>query len=143
MKKIEWKYVGPELNDQDISDAVTVLSVQLPGDYLAFLRKHNGGRPMPNAVNISGRSDAVFEQLLRLDIQAPHGVIKVWNALRGRTKEELVPFASDPFGNLFCFDYSDHLPCSVVFWNHESGSSTFVARSFSALLEMLHPPVFR
>jgi hypothetical protein len=136
--KIEWKYVGPDINDQTVVDVESVLSVKLPADYLACLRKKNGGRPIPNAVNVSGRVDVVFENLLRLDIQAPHGVIKVWNVLRARTKEGVIPFASDPFGNLFCFEYLDRKSCSVVFWNHEDGLSTFVSNSFSELLEMLH-----
>ena len=140
MHKLEWKYIGPELSDQNILDVESVLSVRLPSDYLDCLRKHNGGRPIPNCIDVSGRQSAIFEQLLRLDIQAPYGVIKVWNALRGRAKETMIPFASDPFGNLFCFEYLDKKAYSVVFWNHENGISTFITQTFTELLEMLHHP---
>lgn len=59
----------------------------------------------------------------------------------------VIAFGEDPFGNFWCFDYSDHdEQPSVVFWNHELAQTVsdynfdFVSNSFSEFLNKIQEP---
>ena len=139
MHEITWKYGGP-VSEEDVGSVEANLAVVLPSDYRAFVREHNGARPRPNAVEIPGKREVVMEGLLRLDSGARESVNSAALALRKRGDRNLVPFGRDPFGNLFCFQYSGRSVSEVVFWDHENGSASSICKTFSDLVGLLHEP---
>ncbi len=139
MEEIKWKY-GSQLSDETISAVESRLTVFFPSDYRRLVARHNGGRPKPNAIEIPGKREAVMERLLRLDAEGGDSVQGATAILQSRGYENLVPFASDPFGNLFCFRFVGADGDFVVYWEHESGEVTTIAKSLSDFLEHLQHP---
>lgn len=140
MQEIKWKFGSP-VSDEVVRAAESQLGVVFPSDYRTLVGQHNGGRPKPNAVEIPGRREAVMERLVRLDACAGDDVASAVAVLRGRGQGNLVPFASDPFGNLFCFQFARKVQSAVVFWEHETGSVSAICKTFSDLLALLRPPL--
>ena len=138
MREITWKYGGPASEDE-IRSVETSVSVALPADYRAFVVEHNGARPKPNAVDLPGEREVIMERLLHLDAGAKENVVGAALVIRKR-QDGLVPFGGDPFGNLFCFQYSGKTVSAVVFWDHESGNASTICRTFSELIGLLHSP---
>ena len=114
--------------------------MRFPTDYLECVRTNNGGRPKPFVVDIPGRKEAVCEKLLRLDKAGMNTICDAAGAIRGQSTYALVPFAEDPFGNYFCFDYSESTSPRVSFWDHEKEQLIVVSDSFSSFLTMLYEP---
>lgn len=139
MQEIEWRYGGP-ISEEDIRSVESRLAVVFPGDFRTFIIEHNGARPRPNTIDIPGKREVVMERLVRLDAGSKENVTSVATAVRKLRQGNLVPFASDPFGNLFCFQYAGKVASAVVFWDHESGSTSVVCKTFSELLGLLHAP---
>lgn len=137
MQMIIWKYGSP-LSNEVVRSVESQLAVVFPSDYRALVTAHNGSRPKPNAVEIPGNGEAVMERLVRVDAGAAENVMSVATILRSRGLVNLVPFASDPFGNLFCFQFSGKSLSAVVFWEHENGSVSTICTTFSELLCLLH-----
>ena len=138
MTEIKWEYAGPSISEDDMRSLECTLAVALPADYKSFTREHDGARPKPNAVELSGGREIVMERLLRIEAGSKDNLESAAEALKKRG-QNLVPFGSDPFGNLFCFKYSGKTAKAVVFWNHESNSSSMICGTFSELLESLRP----
>ena len=139
MQEIKWKYGSP-VGDEVVRAVESQLGVVFPSDYRTVVAEHNGGRPKPNAVEIPGRREAVVERLVRLDAGGGEDVPSAAAVLKDRGQGRLVPFASDPFGNLFCFQFARNAPSAVVFWEHESGSVSTICQTFTDLLALLRPP---
>jgi cell wall assembly regulator SMI1 len=138
MYEISWN-LGEPASQEVLRSVEETLSVALPADYRSFVREHNGARPRPNAVDLPDKREVVMERLLRLDSGANENVSRAAQVIR-RRRPGLVPFGRDPFGNLFCFQYSGKSISAVVFWDHESGLTSTVCKSFSELTALLHPP---
>ena len=134
-----WKYGNPA-SDEAIRSVETQLAIAFPADYRAIVAQHNGGRPKPNAVDAPGKREVIMERLMSVDAGAKDNVAAATLVARKRHQSNLVPFASDPFGNLFCFQVAGKTPSAVVFWDHESGALTGICKTFPELLGMLHEP---
>ncbi len=134
-----WKY-GERATDGSIRTLEETLSIKLPEDFIEVVRQHDGGRPWPNAVDVPGGHEEMFERLLSVSGVTGETVLEAAEVLRKQQKDKLVPFGRDAFGNLFCFEYRGPEPVGVVFWDHETGNSTRVCGSFTELLALLHEP---
>jgi cell wall assembly regulator SMI1 len=139
MADIKWKY-GGSVSEKDICSVESALGVTLPTDYRIFVADHNGARPKPKAIDIPGKREGVMERLVHLDSGTSDNVSSAATALRSRGQGGLVPFASDPFGNLFCFQFSGNSVIAVVFWDHETNSTSRICNTFSELVGLLRPP---
>ena len=91
-------------------------------------------------VLVGEKREAVLERLLPLGVGVRGGVVTFADILREQGHPHLLPFASDPFGNLFCFRYEGAAVSDVVFWDHETAGTMPVCKTFSELLKALHLP---
>jgi hypothetical protein len=139
MTEIQWRYTGPSTSEEDIRSLEGLLAVVLPADYKSFIQEHSGARPRPNAIELPGGHEAIMERLLHIEAGAKGNLTSVAEALRKQGELSLVPFGSDPFGNLFCFKYIGKTAKAVVFWNHESNVSITLCATFVDLLKLLCP----
>jgi hypothetical protein len=66
--------------------------------------------------------------------------IEVFNR-RGRIPVDLLPIATDPFGNLLLLGMSGPRADKVYFWDHNTGGDdvTLIANSFDDFLALLRP----
>ena len=135
MKWLNYKGISKDI----IKSVEHRLQITLPDDYKQIVLKYDGGYPNPNHFKV-GEKVEIFNNLISLDGNECNNIYEVLEDLQTRIGDQLIPFAEDGFGNLFCFDYSDDK--SIVFWNHEKNyyefkEATFVCSSFSSLIESL------
>ena len=138
MSVVEWKYAEPLSDDEDLHALEEHVMLPLPTDFRAFVREHNGALPKPNAISLSGGWEVLVNHLLRIESTAVDNLRACATALwQEHRAMKLLPFANDPFGNLFCFEYSGREVTGVVFWDHENGASSRVGSTFSEFVEAL------
>lgn len=135
-----WKTSSQGVTEQEIQDVENQLGVCFPKDFIDIVRKPNAGRPTPKVIDVCG-SGQVVRQLLSFLPGGQTYIVEETEDLRDDgLDEKIIPFANDPFGNYFCFDFrvSDSNP-EIVFYDHETDPDeddafTFVSNSFTSFL---------
>lgn len=127
--------------------------VKLPEDYLAFLRRANGGSPTLRRFNADGEEWSIeeFYRLAppRLPTREDVGLAaddefdfgNLWHEtedLRERVGGRLVPIASDAFGNIFALDCRASSAPVVVVDFGDNRRQRHIADAFSEFLSLLH-----
>ena len=140
---IEWKWAELPLEESVVKQVELKLKVKFPKDYISIVLKYNSGNPSKRCFDFNNRKDVVFDSLLNLNEGGDDpSLIETYNNVKDRLPKKIVPFASDPFGNLICFNFNKN-PASICFWDHEISainidkSITPVSKSFTDLLNML------
>ena len=160
MNKLKWRRPGMPITREDILKVEQYFNIKFPDDYVNCTLKFHGASVTPYCIDVNKRK-RVFANLLSFSDESVDNIIQIYNSSKERLKEGLFPFACDPAGNLFCFDYrKNNENPSVVFWNHELAVNEldyspeelkrfnlsevqekaveFVCNSFTNLLNMLH-----
>ena len=131
MNNITWKYVKPLADEKSIEDFEALVKVELPKDLKEIILSANGGRPSLRYYDLVTEKDKEFKSLLsfnRNDIENVFAFYPLDSAI-----ENLVPFATDPAGNMFVLnDGKIHL------WLHEADKTIYLADSFTGFLGLLH-----
>jgi hypothetical protein len=137
---VKWILTKGELSREGVLKVEEALDVSFPSDYVDCVLLKNGGQPIPDTFDFEGRTEAVFNSLIDLNLDEGRNIVKVYHHLKDRLPGKVYPFADDPFGNYLCFDYRGGKDPSVVFWDHEQSNDevSFVCNSFSELLDLLH-----
>lgn len=160
MSSINWKRPGQPLNREDIKKVEEIFGVCFPEDYANCVQLYHGAKARPNGLDLNGNI-RVFAMLLSFSDDSVYNIVKAYFDSKDRFKEGIFPFACDPSGNYFCFDYrEDKNNPSIVFWSHEIAVNESdysqeqlkrinisdaqekamerVCSSFTELLDMLH-----
>jgi hypothetical protein len=125
--------------------------VTLPADYRAFLMTQNGGCPRVNRVRFGRRSATTVNTFFFLGRPRakPPRLERGWDdenlwdetfVARRQLGERVVPFAADPFGDYFFFDYRRPGPRVAIALHEDGFKFLTVARSFSDFLDKLERP---
>jgi hypothetical protein len=126
---MEIKYVKQLKDENSISIFAKNNGVDFPEEFIEFVKKNNGGRPVKNEVVLTNGSEKVVNSFLSFNDEDKENVYK---ARRWVSNKNLIPFANDPAGNYYCL-----LDGKVVFYFHEDDSVVDVAESFGTFLEKL------
>jgi hypothetical protein len=142
--------LGAPLSDSEVSTLEGQLRVSLPLDYAAFLQEHNGGSPYPNVFPITGfdmDNQGILTYFFGVKSGAATDLVDSAQVFHNRVPPELLPIATDVFGNLVCLAVSGPDRGKVYFWFHEEESDDdeaptydnvyFVADSFTELITSL------
>lgn len=122
--------------DESILQAVErKLGVTLPADYRKTILTNSGGVPDKRVFAVRGQ-ERVFSRLLSAEADRHPNLVDALAWTEGGSRR-LVPFATDPFGNMLCFAYVTDDFCTVAFAEAESGEITPVSPSFTAFLCLL------
>ena len=132
MADITWKYVKPLSKIDAIEDFEKENNISLPLDLKKCIKANNGGRPSLKVFDTDDSKERVFKTLLSFNESDVENIYKYFPIIYSHSNN-LIPFASDPFGNYICLQDS-----KVVLFLHETGKSEYIADSFSGLLEKLH-----
>jgi len=141
--------VGRPLSDVDIQTLEKRLGVSLPEDYKAFLKKNNGGRPIPKFFPILGfQNNPVGQVQDFFGIDDPVKSCNLdWNydVMRGRMLGNLFPIACEDGGSLICLSLFGSDKGAVYYWNYygEAHPPTYdnvyqIAGTFQGFLDSLH-----
>lgn len=128
--KVVWHY-GESITDEEYEQLQSNLKVVLPDDFYQVVKEHNKGRPAPNVFK-SSAGELVVDRLLDVKTSGSESIWAFRDIPKGSTR--LVPFALDPFGNLFCFSVENGKAGAVWFYNQESSKSVHLADTFQEVL---------
>jgi len=141
--EIEWINKNEELDENEIKYVEDILYIKFPEDYISCIRNNDGAYPVPDTFNIQN-DEETLNNLLSLHKDKGNFLLQVYENVKDRMLEKIIPFARDPFGNLLCFDYRDDVQPTIVFWEHErafnnkENAISLICNTFSELLNMLH-----
>jgi DNA-binding beta-propeller fold protein YncE len=132
MSDITWKYIKPLDSETLINDFERENGIIFPSDLKNCFVKNNGGRPSKNVFDTDCSKEKVFKTLLSFNKSDPENIYMVFSVF-DKERNRLIPFASDPSGDLLCLQNDN-----IVLYLHETGSIEKVADSFSELLSKLY-----
>ncbi len=119
---------GRQLSHDDIRWIESRMGIRLPGEYIAFLLRHNGGRPIPNAYPIEGLENNPFGVVRTFfGIDDPIESCNLdwtYDVVRGRIPANLLPIACDDGGDLICLSLFGEDAGAVLFWDRHTEPST-------------------
>ena len=145
-KKIYWSDVQPLEDPHLIDEYEEFVGFRFPEDFRACALENNGGMP---SLKEDGPSVGVMADcgegldfccLLNFNKREDFEDNTIWWSLEeidypSRIAERYVHFAEDSFGNFYCFDKRDS---SIVLLEHEDGSVTRVAKTFTDMLNAFY-----
>ena len=127
------------------------LGAVLPADYRQFLLAHNGGDFLPDQIILPGRSEpyAAIGSAFGL-YDGPYALETVFRNVVGEVPADLLPFAEDAGGNLFCVGIRGAHYGRIYYWDHELSTPgaeepgwnnlTLLAGSFGTFVAALGGP---
>jgi hypothetical protein len=150
LNKFTWIRPLLPITIQDIQAIERKLDVVFPNLFVECVLRYNGAYVQPSDIYIKGRGLAVLNVLTSLvNYEAGVYLVDEMAIMAMRLPPGLIPFALDPSGNHFCFDYRGDTirEPSIVFVDHEGftslkGSNIFqVCSTFEQLLRSLHTSI--
>ncbi len=149
MVKVRFEKTGPAINESDIVAFEREIGYALPEDYRAFMLRHNGGVPHPDAIFVDALPDGVPAQILSFkSLIHDMGIMtigSIYNDTSKRIAKHVLPIAPDTIGSLFLMSLDGADRGNIYYENcyYEEGdkeptgpfdATYFVASSFSELL---------
>lgn len=125
------KYIKPIMDETCIVRFQEIIGVKFDESYVDFILKNNGGRPEKNLILLGDGAEYILNKFLSFNETDKENIYKA----KKRVEEDdvsLIPFASDPAGDYFCF-----LSGRIYLYDHETGGAKEIADSFTDFLEML------
>lgn len=135
------------------------LGILLPEEYVALIRRSNGGVPVRNVFRVGGQERLIERFLCILDdpeSDERHGAYDVgvvWSQISERLLDDpdlvgtnVLPIAALFAGDMLCLDFrEDPAAPAVVVWDHEQSEEfrphfTPVADSLTGFLQLLQTP---
>lgn len=129
---MNWKYVKPLKNANAVKEFEEANGFSLPQDICDCIQEYNGGRPDRKCFDTEETEGRMIKCLLSYNPEDPETVYDACKALPG---ENLVPVASEPGGDLICYDETDK---TIVVWLHETNGREKVADTFTEFLDDLY-----
>lgn len=137
--EIKWILSVPTTKNA-LNIAENYYQVVFPKEYKEIVLQYNRAVPRPCCVYTNGK-ERVFARLLSINTDDKMNIYNFSEIIDMNKERKMIAFGEDPFGNLWCFDYSDgnSQPC-IVFWNHEMAHTIsnynpdFVSDSFQEFL---------
>lgn len=138
-------------NGTDVEQLERLVGAALPADYKQFLTRNNGGRPAPSTFSFEqyGKpQESLVDWFFTLDDKEEDYLLsKEIEVYTDRTPAQLLPIATDPFGNVVLLDVGAKSVGAIYFWDHENESPnddawwdniSFIAPSFTEFVNGLH-----
>ena len=115
-------------DDEYVMDVASELGVRFPLEYLALLKRANGGKPIQQYFAL-GNNEKVIERFLSFVAnykESPFGIYDievVWSQIEDRLEEGICPFAMVFAGDFLCFDCrQENKEPSIVLWDHDKAA---------------------
>jgi cell wall assembly regulator SMI1 len=137
------KHSKPNLTEDEIKKVEVALGISFPKEYKEIVRKYNGALIEPNVIDFNDEEE-VFEMFIDLLPNQEFNIVSTVKTFqkRERLPKKVIPIATDPGGNYFCYDFrisESHPP--IVFFDHElewdNDNLTYVRPNLTELLNDL------
>jgi hypothetical protein len=129
-------YIPERVDAGALESAERRLRTRLPSDYRDAILEF--GLPRPTIKLLDAICDRELDQHDVSEFLGPEEIIEATEGWRDLgLPEELVAFATDCMGNLFCFPVDQNASSRqpVFLWDHDSKAVDTVASSFSAWMD--------
>lgn len=138
-----------QLTLQEIEQAEIRIGKKFPMEYKKFLLEHNGGTPERTEFEFTDTfgepSDSLIHYFLAIyDEEGYDNLESECDNLDDRMLPNILPIASDPFGNLICISVEGGDKGKIYFWDHELETVeasyenlSLIANSFSEFMNLL------
>ncbi len=135
---MEWKCVRP-LQEENLLDTVEkTCAIEYPPFYRETVRLYNAGIPVRRKLEIAGVGAFSFGRLISANPGDNPNIFQTAGWMEEcEPQVDLIPFAMDNYGGLFCFRYIGGEPCGILLWDQDSGENYYVAETLEELLDML------
>lgn len=130
MNNINWKYVIPLENKEEIQEIEKKYSVLLPNDLKECIENNNAGYPNKKIFDTEVSKEKIFKDLISYNREDEENIYQFEELFR----INLIPFGLDPSGNILCLDDDK----KVILYLHETQEKEFVANNFSEFLNKLY-----
>lgn len=123
-----------ELTDKKVFDKYEKqFGIIIPQDMRQFIIENNAANPSLNLVMLDG-IERVLDSVLSFNEKEDDAVTfaQIFRTLKNVNN---IPFAMDPFGNVFCYNTIDNV---VVFYNHEVNRFERTNMGFKKFISSLH-----
>lgn len=108
-----WKY-KIDLKEKDaIYEIEKILDLRFPNDLLKYIKVGNAATPEKNKIFVCGNERVVASML---SFNKEENIEDIYMFMNHVKMNRVIPFAIDPFGNLFVYFVDKQ---TVGFWNHE------------------------
>lgn len=150
---VEWLFPKPSPTDSTVDHLEALVGYKFPQSYKDVACNYNGAYSKPSECLLGRPQGMSFNNLIAISFPGDEfngeRICEIIKGLGGRLPKNVVPFAADPAGNYFCFDFnrlSGNSEPSIVFWDHEDEDPeqhdpwmavTFVCDSFERLIASL------
>lgn len=132
MSTVQWELTIPLKNPNAIEVFEIKFMYMLEDDIKEFFKRNNAGIPDKNLVLLANGEEKVLDSLLSFNPNDDENVYDYAEHFRGAVKLEKLPFAKDPFGNLFCLEKD-----KVLYWEQETDEFYLVNESFGEFIKKL------
>jgi hypothetical protein len=123
--KIEIRDQRPPVSAERLAVAearLAAIGTRIPPSYKAFLVQQDGGKPVRNLFSFRqhDRDQDDFVRLFYGIAESPNGdLVSTAETARDNLPADVLPIATDNFGNLILLDGRDGHDGPVLFWDHE------------------------
>jgi len=123
--KIDIRDERPPVSAERLAEAearLAEIGTRIPPSYQAFLAEQDGGNPVRKAFSFQ-QHDREQHDLVRIFFgiaESPNGdLVSEADVARDRLPADVLPIATDSFGNLVVLDGREGRDGPVLFWDHE------------------------
>ena len=138
MNNLEWKCVRTLSDDGMLNEMEERYGFRYPEGYKETVRKFNAGIPSRKSIELEDGIKISFERLISAKYGDPYTLLG--GAADIAEEEEgilVIPFATNKFGNMFCFLYWENGAGVVGYLDYEEDSHRILADSWEEFLAML------
>ena len=132
---MNWKYVKQLKSQNYIEDFEHKINYTFPASFKECVKEYNGGKPDYRSFNTDKSENREIKSFLSFNPEDRESIWKVYDWNIDLTNNSFIPFAIDNFGNLICFGKNTD---NIVFINHETADTEYVAKDFSIFLNSLY-----
>ena len=123
-----------ELESKNVFDEISEkYDIDIPEELREFIIENNAASPDANCVNING-VERVYSETLSFNMEETEATTFV-SVMSAINDQNYIPFALDPFGNVFCYSVEDK---TISFYDHESDAIEDTNVSLTDFLDSLH-----
>jgi SMI1-KNR4 cell-wall len=133
---------GKPATDEQIAELEKTESVTLPADFRAFLKTHNGGRPIPDCFPIGADNGSLLDTFFELGEgeDETNDLQTICDRYHGRIPTTMMPIGRDAGGNIVLLGVHGEHRGRVYFLDQMNPRPVFeIAPSFEAFLSSFEP----
>lgn len=130
---IHWDYKIQLKNEEIFEKIESDNGIKIPEELRSFIIANNGACPTPNCVDINGE-ERVYDATLSFN-EEEEDATTVRFAMNIVANPDYIPFAQDPFGNYYCYEWKQR---TVSLYNHEDEIMNDTDLKLNAFIESLH-----